>query len=128
MNRFDEQQIRYRLLRLLAEEPGLSQREMAQRMGISLGKLNYCVSQLAARGWIKIHRFKSARRRLPYLYKLTPSGLDEMGRLTVRFLRLKIAEYEEIRRQIRELAQEAEAHSALDETDRSLLEAAERIT
>ena len=108
MNHNYEQEIRYRLLKILAEEPKLGQRDMAKRMGISLGKVNYCVSELAAKGWIKITRLKSARKKIPYIYMLTPKGLEEKGHLTIRFLKRRLAEYEEIKKQIRELHCEAQ--------------------
>jgi len=59
------------LLKMLSKEPNVSQRDMAKRMGISLGKMNYCVTELAAKGWIKIIRFKSAKNKIPYTYLLT---------------------------------------------------------
>jgi len=111
MNHVYEQEIRYRLLKILAEEPQLGQREMAKKMGISLGKVNFCVSELAAKGWIKITRLKSARKKIPYIYMLTPKGLEEKGQLTVRFLRRKLAEYEEIKKQILELHNEVQQES-----------------
>ena len=77
-------------------------------MGISLGKVNYCVSELASKGWIKITRFKSAKKKIPYTYMLTPKGLEEKGRLTLTFLKRKLSEYEEIKKQIRELHYEVE--------------------
>jgi len=111
-----EQEIRYRLLKILSQESNLSQREMAKKMGISLGKVNYCLSELAKKGLIKVHRFKSARNKIPYTYILTPRGLEEKAVLTVRFLRRKIAEYEEIKSQIRELARDIEAEELTDIT------------
>ncbi len=108
MNHNYEQEIRYRLLKILAEEPKLGQRDMAKRMGISLGKVNYCVSELAAKGWIKITRLKSARKKIPYIYMLTPKGLEEKGYLTIRFLKRRLADYEEIKMQIRQLHSEAQ--------------------
>ena len=111
MNHIYEQEIRYRLLKILAEKPKLGQREMATKMGISLGKVNFCVSELAAKGWIKITRLKSARKKIPYIYMLTPKGLEEKGNLTVRFLRRKLAEYEEIKKQILELHNEVQQGS-----------------
>ena len=111
MNHVYEQEIHYRLLKILAEEPKLGQREMAKKMGISLGKVNFCVSELAAKGWIKITRLKSARKKIPYIYMLTPKGLEEKGKLTVRFLRRKLAEYEEIKKQILELHNEVQQES-----------------
>ena len=77
MNHAYEQEIRYRLLKVLSQDPQLSQRDMAKRMGISLGKVNYCISELAAKGLIKITRFRSAKNKIPYTYLLTPKGLEE---------------------------------------------------
>jgi len=108
MNHAYEQEIHYRLLKVLTEESNLGQRDMAKRMGISLGKVNYCISKLAAKGWIKITRFRSAKNKIPYTYMLTPKGLEEKGRLTLRFLKRKLSEYEEIKKQIRELHCEVE--------------------
>jgi EPS-associated MarR family transcriptional regulator len=108
MNNHYEQEIRLRLLKILSMEPNLSQRDMADRVGISVGKVNYCLSELAKRGLIKIIRFKSAKNKIPYTYILTPRGLQEKARLTVRFLKQKLVEYEQIKRQIRQLAREVE--------------------
>jgi len=119
MNHAYEQEIRYRLLKILAKQPQLGQREMAKRMGISLGKVNFCVSELAAKGWIKITRLKSARKKIPYIYMLTPKGLEEKGKLTIRFLKRKVSEYEEIKMQISEIYQEAK-HEAVDNLDAEL--------
>jgi len=103
-----EQEIRYRLLKILSQEGNLSQRDMAKRAGISLGKVNYCLAELAKRGMIKIIRFKSAKDKRPYSYILTPRGLQEKAKLTLRFLKLKLSEYEELKRQIKQLADEIE--------------------
>ena len=119
MNHTYEQEIRYHLLKILAKEPQLGQREMAKRMGISLGKVNFCVSELAAKGWIKITRLKSARKKIPYIYMLTPKGLEEKGKLTVRFLKRKVSEYEEIKVQISDIYQEVK-HEACEELDGEL--------
>ena len=108
MNNQIEQEIRYRLLKILSQESNLTQREMAKRMGISLGKVNFCLSELAKKGLIKVNRFKSAKNKIPYTYILTPRGIEERASLTVSFLRIKIREYEEIKRQIRELTAEIE--------------------
>ncbi|MDZ7696723.1 MAG: MarR family EPS-associated transcriptional regulator [Deltaproteobacteria bacterium] len=82
-----EQEIHYRLLNLLADEPQLRQRDMARKMGVSVGKVNYCLAELGKKGLIKVKRFKSARTKIPYTYKLTPRGLEEKGRMTVSFLK-----------------------------------------
>ncbi|QTA83124.1 EPS-associated transcriptional regulator, MarR family [Desulfonema limicola] len=108
MNNTYEKEIRYRLLKLLSHDPHLTQREMSQKMGISLGKINYCLSQLAEKGMVKIGRFKGSKNKIGYIYNLTPGGLEEKARLTLSFLRHKKQEYEEIKKQIEELTKEAE--------------------
>ncbi len=108
MNHASEQEIFYRLLKILSQESNLGQRDMAKKMGISLGKVNYCISELAAKGWIKITRFRSAKHKIPYTYMLTPKGLEEKGRLAIRFLRRKVSEYEEIKKQIEKLHAEVQ--------------------
>ncbi len=108
MNGLIQQEIRYRLLKILADEPRIGQRQIAEKMGISLGVVNYCLREFAKKGLIKIHRFKSARNKVPYSYILTPRGVEEKGRVTVRFLKRKIEEYEEIKRQIALLTKEVE--------------------
>lgn len=107
MNNDYQQEIRYRLLKILIRNPEFTQREMAREMGISLGKVNFCLAELAKKGFIKINRFKDSDNKLQYLYKLTPRGLEAKAGLTVSFLKHKIAEYNEIKKQICELAREA---------------------
>ncbi|MFH1675081.1 MAG: MarR family EPS-associated transcriptional regulator [Pseudomonadota bacterium] len=108
MNNLYEQEIHYRLLKLVGKDRRFTQRDMAKEMGISLGKVNYCLSELAKKGLIKITRFKSAKNKVPYTYILTPKGMKEKAELTVEFLKIKISEYNEIRRQIKELSAEIE--------------------
>ena len=114
MNHIYEQEIRYRLLKILAREPRLGQREMAKRMGISLGKVNFCVTELADKGWIKITRLKSARKKIPYIYMLTPRGLEQKAKITLKFLKRKLSEYEEIKHQIKDIVNEAEKDDSID--------------
>jgi len=114
MNDPYQQEIRYRLLKILSRNPNFTQREMARVMGISLGKVNYCLSELTKKGLIKINRFKDAENKLQYLYKLTPSGLEAKAGMTVNFLKRKISEYNEIKKQIRELAREANVEEPVD--------------
>lgn len=106
MNYLNEKEIHYRLLKLLDQKDDLTQREMAKKMGISLGKMNYCVSELTKSGLIKVIHFKNSRDRRAYVYLLTPRGLEEKASLTLSFLKIKMEEYEEIRQQIRELSNE----------------------
>lgn len=114
MNNLDEKEIRYHLLKILNQESTLTQRDMAKRMGISLGKVNYCLTELAKKGLIKIDRFGSAKNGRAYSYFLTLKGIKEKARLTLSFLKRKISAYEEIKRQIKELSREIEQENLLD--------------
>ena len=114
MNTPFEQEIHYRLLKILYEDANLTQREMAREMGISLGKVNFCLSELAKKGFVKVNRFKGSNNKLKYIYVLTPRGLEEKAQITLSFLRRKTREYEEIKRQIRQLAQEVEDEDLAD--------------
>lgn len=101
----------YKLLKLIEANPTIQQREMAKEMGVSLGKVNYCLQALVQKGLVKMGNFRRSNHKVAYSYLLTPSGLDEKARLTVHFLKYKIAEYETIRREIKELRREAEKES-----------------
>ena len=97
-----------RLLRLLDSQPGLSQRALANELGISLGKTNYCLKALVDKGWIKIRNFRNSANKLGYMYLLTPRGLERKASITVRFLREKRAEYETLKREIELLKHEVD--------------------
>jgi EPS-associated MarR family transcriptional regulator len=98
----------YKLMRLLEANPGMSQRELAQRLGISLGKVNYCLQAVVSKGWIKATNFKNSRNKAAYSYLLTPRGLEMKARLTARFLSIKMREYEVLRAEIAEMQRETE--------------------
>jgi len=102
----DDHEIRYRLLKLLGEDPNLTQRQMAEKMGISLGKFNYCLKELVKKGFVKINRFTSSDNKAAYMYILTPQGVEQKSKITVNFLKRKMAEYDQLKREIRELTQE----------------------
>jgi EPS-associated MarR family transcriptional regulator len=101
-------EVRYRLMRLVAARPEMSQRELARELGISVGKLNFCLRALVEKGLIKAINFKSSKNKAGYLYFLTPRGAEEKARVTVRFLQRRLAEYESIRVEIEEIRQDAE--------------------
>ena len=101
------EEMRYRVMRLLESNPQLSQRDVARELGISLGKVNYCLQALMRKGWIKAANFKNSHNKAAYMYLLTPRGLEAKGRLTVRFLRIKVQEYERLRLEIEEMRREA---------------------
>ena len=96
------------LLRQLEQEPRLNQRGLAQRLGLSLGKVNYCVQALVAKGLIKISNFRRSDNKLAYAYLLTPVGLQEKSRLTIAFLKRKKQEYERLQVEIAQLQVEVE--------------------
>ncbi len=93
-------EIRYRLLKYLAEHPHASQRELSRELGISLGKANYCLRALVEKGWVKLRNFSNSDRKSAYTYVLTPRGVNEKLNVTAAFLRRKIAEYDAVARQI----------------------------
>ncbi|MEK8088975.1 MarR family EPS-associated transcriptional regulator [Thermithiobacillus plumbiphilus] len=98
---------RYQLLRLLNEHPNISQRELAHKLGISLGKTNYCLKALINKGWIKAGNFRrNPQKRATYAYLLTPSGIEEKARVTVSFLQRKMGEYDALREEIARLRAE----------------------
>lgn len=98
----------YKLMRLLEANPGMSQRELARQLGISLGKVNYCLRAVVSKGWIKATNFRNSRNKAAYSYLLTPRGLEMKARLTARFLSIKVREYEALRAEIAEMRREAE--------------------
>ncbi|HEY8608880.1 MAG TPA: MarR family EPS-associated transcriptional regulator [Noviherbaspirillum sp.] len=101
-----QEDIRFRLLRMLQENPNLSQRDLAEALGVSLGKANYCLQSLLEKGLIKIQNFKSSKRKLAYAYLLTPAGLAEKTSLAARFLSRKMDEYERLKAEIESLQNE----------------------
>jgi EPS-associated MarR family transcriptional regulator len=102
-------EMRLKLMRLFETNPKASQREVAREFGVSLGKVNYCLQALVKKGWIKASRFRNSRNKIAYRYLLTPRGIEAKAALTVRFLRIKIAEYESLRTEIEQLSREAAA-------------------
>jgi EPS-associated MarR family transcriptional regulator len=96
----------YQLLRLLESGPQLTQRELAREMGVSLGKVNYCVNALIEKGWIKARNFRNSNNKLAYAYLLTPRGMEQKAAITVHFLRRKVAEYESLKKEIARLRRE----------------------
>ena len=97
----------FRVMRLLQEDPGMTQREMARRLGVSLGGINYCLQALVDKGWIKIQNFQRSERKMAYAYLLTPSGLASKAALTARFLQRKMQEFEALKAEIQSLQNDA---------------------
>ena len=99
---------RLELLKLLQDQPQMSQRDLAQAMGVSLGKANYCVKALMEKGLVKLERFRANPDKRQYAYLLTTAGLKEKTRITLEFLRHKVAEYETLEKEIEQLRGELE--------------------
>ena len=93
----------FRVLRILEQEPSISQRALASRLGLSLGGLNYSLRALVDKGFVKLENFRNNPKKLGYLYVLTPAGVAEKAALTGRFLQRKMAEYETLRAEIKEI-------------------------
>ena len=110
---------RLALLKLLQEQPQMNQRDLAQAMGVSLGKANYCLNALMEKGLVKLERFRANPDKRHYAYLLTPAGVREKTRITMAFLRRKVAEYEALEKEIEQLRDDLEnrriASAALSE-------------
>ena len=96
------------LLRKLESNPEYTQRDLSKEMGVSLGKVNYCIRKLTEKGLIKLTNFKQNPKKMGYIYLLTPKGIDEKSKLTFSFLKKKIIEYETLKKEIDELQLESE--------------------
>ena len=102
-NRLDKEETQLSLLRLLKKNPELTQRGMTKGMGISLGKINYCLSELSKQGLIRVERFKNSKNKSAYIYHLTPDGIEAIGKLALNFLKRKIREYDDLKEEIKTL-------------------------
>ena len=107
-NLLNQKDIRLDLLRKLELSPECTQRELSKEMGVSLGKVNYCIRKLTEKGLIKITNFKQNPNKVGYAYLLTPQGIEEKSRLTFAFLKRKIIEYEILKKEIIALKLESE--------------------
>jgi EPS-associated MarR family transcriptional regulator len=94
---------RLELLKLLHDQPQMSQRDLARAMGVSLGKANYCLKALMEKGLVKLGNFRRNPEKREYAYLLTPAGLEEKSRITLAFLKRKVEEYEALEKEIEQL-------------------------
>ena len=99
-------EISHKLFTLVEQQPNLSQRELASEMGISLGKTNYCIKGLIDMGWLKARNFKNSNNKTAYSYVLRPSGFSAKAKITARYLKDKVHEYETLKIEIEKLRQE----------------------
>lgn len=103
-----KKQIHLDLLRKLEDNPELTQRQLSKEMGVSLGKINYCMQKLMEKGWIKLSNFSQNSKKSNYIYLLTPKGIEEKAKLTFSFLKIKMDEYEVLKNEINKLKEDAE--------------------
>lgn len=97
---------RYRILKLLETNPTASQRDIARELGVSLGRVNFCLQALMEKGLVKVNNFRNNESKRAYLYYLTPKGIKEKAKVTVRFLKVKLDEYESLKREVADLQRE----------------------
>ena len=102
------EEISYQVIKLIEQDPEISQRELSKELGVSLGKVNYCLRALIDKGWVKAKNFKNSQNRMAYRSLLTPQGLQKKSALTVIFLKRKLVEHEELQREIESLRDEVE--------------------
>ena len=98
-NRIDQDE--FEILRKIQKKPRTNQRELAEELGFSLGKLNYCLKALKLKGLIKLKNFKKNPKKINYFYVLTPKGLSEKTNLTINFMKRKMKEYDELKKELK---------------------------
>jgi EPS-associated MarR family transcriptional regulator len=101
MNKIKNNEDQFELLRKIEKNPDASQRELAVKMGFSLGKLNYCLRALRQKGLIKIKNFNKNPKKINYFYVLTPEGISTKTKLTLNFMKRKMQEYDELKSEIK---------------------------
>lgn len=104
----------YHVLKLIEQNPTISQRELAKQLGVSLGKTNYCLKALVAAGCVKAGNFAKATNKTKYMYLLTPKGIREKTAVTLRFLENKRRQYEQLKQEIASLEYEVQSEQKHD--------------
>ena len=89
------------IIRKISKDSNISQREISTELGISLGKVNYCLRALKEKGFIKIKNFRKSKNKMKYFYVLTPKGISEKTKITIRFMKQKMREYDELKKEIK---------------------------
>ena len=101
MNKNKNQENEFQLLRQINRQPKVSQRQLAKNLGMSLGKLNYCIKALKEKGFLKISNFRNNPNKMNYLYVLTPKGISEKSKMTINFMQMKMKEYDELKSELK---------------------------
>ena len=100
-------QSQYQILKSLEQDSHSTQRQLSNNLGVSLGKVNYCIKNLVEKGFIKINNFRNNKNKIQYSYLLTPRGIEKKAKLTLDFIRVKTQEYDALKQEIESLKQEA---------------------
>ncbi len=106
------EETRYKVMRLIETNPEMSQRDVAKALSMSLGKVNYCLQALIQKGSVKVTNFKNSNNKAAYMYFLTPHGIEEKATLAMRFLKIKMREYEALRLEIEQARRDSEQHKS----------------
>ncbi|WP_408157412.1 MarR family EPS-associated transcriptional regulator [Herbaspirillum lusitanum] len=112
-----KQDICLRIMKNLQDSPEINQRDLAKKLDVSLGSVNYCLKSLVEKGHVKIQNFKGSKNKLGYVYLLTPAGIAEKAILTASFLRLKLLEYELLKEEIALLKKEVRKNQVAHQLD-----------
>jgi EPS-associated MarR family transcriptional regulator len=104
-----QEETHFRIMRILQDNPDLTQRELADKLGMSVGGLNYCLNALMNNGWVKMQNFQNSKNKFKYVYLLTPQGIAEKVALTSRYLDRKMREYETLKAEIESLQQDVQS-------------------
>jgi len=95
----NDNQDNFNILRAILKKPKVTQRELSNELGISLGKINFCLKELKNKGLIKISNFQKNKNKMNYIYLLTPKGISEKTKLTINFMQRKMKEYEDLKKE-----------------------------
>ncbi len=102
-------QSQYQILKSLEQDSHSTQRQLSNNLGVSLGKVNYCIKNLVEKGFIKINNFRNNKNKIQYSYLLTPKGIEEKAKLILNFIKIKTQEYEALEQELENLKKEAES-------------------
>ena len=102
-----KKQNQFQILKSLEQDSCSTQRQLSNNLGVSLGKVNYCIKSLIEKGFIKVNNFRNSNNKTQYSYLLTPKGIEEKAKLTLDFIRIKTQEYDTLKQEIESLKQEA---------------------
>ena len=107
--------VKYKVLQAIAHNPNASQRELAKDLGVSLGSVNFCVKALVEKGFVKVDNFMKSDNKKSYSYYITPRGMAEKGEITAQFLKMKMAEYDLLKKEIALLQEEVAQQTSIEE-------------